>query len=446
MFGLHLWRVFVGGCIMVSFSCGAYGDDAVLAKRILGDARLTEVLERSRAILATGFTAGDGYGEVWIRDFATFIELSCEVYPLEAIRERLLMFFVFQGADGNILDGYIPREQANVKYAYIEAAGAPAYLGHKNTVETDQESSLIHGVCLYIEKTGDRSILDVVVEGKSVRERMAWAMDFLLEHRFDEEHGLLWGATTADWGDVQPEHEWGVVLDESSHRAIDIYDNALFVLALNDYLRVVEPEGEGAARWRKVRDEIKENVAKHLWDAERRKYRPHIYLSGSPFPEDLDEDAIYYHGGTAVAIQAGLLRVDEVAHAFERMEANVQASGAGSIGLTLYPPYPKGLFKNPSMARPYSYQNGGDWTWFGGRMVQALVAYGLVEEAYRAIEPMVERVIKNDGFYEWYTVKNRPRGSGTFRGSAGVLGKAILMLQDWAGSTCLQQEAPAGSK
>ena len=110
------------------------------------------------------------------------------------------------------------------------------------------------------------------------------------------------------------------------------------------------------------------------------------------------------------------------------MIANVRASGAGSIGLTLYPPYPKGFFENESMV-PYGYQNGGDWTWFGGRMIQALIQYGFVEEAYEQIQPMVKRVKANDGFYEWYTVDNEPRGSGTFRGSAGVLYKAIQMFE-----------------
>jgi hypothetical protein len=45
---------------------------------------------------------------------------------------------------------------------------------------------------------------------------------------------------------------------------------------------------------------------------------------------------------------------------------------------------------------------------------------------------MISRVQENDGFYEWYSVDNKPRGSGTFRGSAGVLGRAIEMLLTWA--------------
>ena len=81
---------------------------------------------------------------------------------------------------------------------------------------------------------------------------------------------------------------------------------------------------------------------------------------------------------------------------------------------------------------PYGYQNGGDWTWFGGRMIQQLARNGFVEEAYIHLLPMTERVVTNDGFFEWYTIENEPRGSGTFRGSAGVLYKAITMLESWA--------------
>ena len=111
------------------------------------------------------------------------------------------------------------------------------------------------------------------------------------------------------------------------------------------------------------------------------------------------------------------------------MIANVKASGAGSIGLTLYPPYPEGFFKNKSMV-PYGYQNGGDWTWFGGRMIQQLIKYGFTEEAYQQLIPMLKRVKENEGFFEWYTVENKPKGSKTFRGSAGVLYQSIMMLEE----------------
>lgn len=51
---------------------------------------------------------------------------------------------------------------------------------------------------------------------------------------------------------------------------------------------------------------------------------------------------------------------------------------------------------------------------------------------------MVKRVKGNNGFYEWYTVDNKPKGSGTFRGSAGVLYKVILMFEGYASSNELK--------
>jgi hypothetical protein len=45
---------------------------------------------------------------------------------------------------------------------------------------------------------------------------------------------------------------------------------------------------------------------------------------------------------------------------------------------------------------------------------------------------MVKRVKDNNGFYEWYSIDNKPRGSGTFRGEAGVLYTAIVMFEELA--------------
>jgi len=260
---------------------------------------------------------------------------------------------------------------------------------------------------------------------------MEWAMQFLMKERFSAEYGLIWGATTADWGDVQPEHGWGVDIDGNTHKAIDIYDNAMFVIALDNLIELL-PSTKN--QWLPIRHKLAENSRKHLWDIENQKFIPHIYLNGSPFPEDFNENEIYYFGGTAVAIEAGLLTKEEIRIAINEMISRVKQAGAHSIGLTLYPPYPNGFFVNKIMNPEYSYQNGGDWTWFGARMIYQLVNYGFAEDAYEQLLPMTERVVKNDGFYEWYTVDNKPKGSGTFRGSAGVLYTAILKLEDWANS------------
>jgi hypothetical protein len=86
------------------------------------------------------------------------------------------------------------------------------------------------------------------------------------------------------------------------------------------------------------------------------------------------------------------------------------------------------------MMYPYGYQNGGDWTWFGARMIMGLIDNGFIAEAYNELQPMLARVVENNGFYEWYTPAGEPMGSGTYRGEAGVLYKCNQMLREWAAS------------
>lgn len=414
---------------LLLFSCDSE-PNALLGTKINENKSFEYTKQRALEIVKTGFNAGDGYGEVWIRDYNTFIELSAEVFDSEELEENLLVFFRLQGEDGNIIDGFIPKEkavQSDVGYKYIYTDLEPNYAGHKNTVETDHEASLVQAVYKYVVKTGKKDFLKSKVGANTVAERLEKSMEFLMNHRWSEKYNMVYGATTADWGDVQHTHPWGVYITDDTHYCVDVYDNAMMLIALDNMMELIPST---KSKWGSIRENLAENTMKTLWDEKNQKFIPHVYLEKSPYPEDFNENEIYYHGGTAVAIEADLLSKEQIKVSLEKMIANVKASGAGSIGLTMYPPYPEWAFENKGMY-PYGYQNGGDWTWFGGRMIQQLVKYGFVQEAYEQLLPMTERVLKNKGFYEWYTVKNEPEGSGTFRGSAGVLNKAIEMLEDW---------------
>jgi glycogen debranching enzyme len=418
--------------LFMAFSCAAQINKKAskqLAGQIAKNEYIPFVKSKALEVMKAGFNAGDGYSEVWIRDYNTFIELAAQVYPKEELKENLLVFCRMQGEDGNIIDGFTPIEKVGkVEYDFSYSKLETRYAAHKNTVETDQESSLVQAVYKYIQLTGDNSILAEKVGDKTVAERLTWAMDFLMQNRFNQQYGLITGATTADWGDVQPEHGWGVDLDNNSHKTIDIYDNAMFLIALNNLTEMIPSAKQ---KWNPIKESIAQNCRKHLWDSVKQKFIPHIYLeNGSPFPADFNEKEIYYFGGTAIAIEAGLLSKKEIKVSLDEMIKRVKLAGAGSIGLTLYPPYPAGYFANKIMNPEYSYQNGGDWTWFGARMIQQLIRYGFTQEAYEQIQPMLKRVKDNNGFYEWYSVDNKPRGSGTFRGEAGVLYTAIVMFEN----------------
>ena len=412
-------------------SCAAPNPNQELAEAIRNDQSFHQVDSMARAVIGQGLNAGSGYSQIWARDMNTFIETACEITDPKVLREAILLFFALQQPNDEMIDGYVlkPDFTWNDTCPYYSDA-APEHVGFKNTVETDQETSLIQIVGKYIRKTGDKSILQQDVAGRTVMNRMEGMVDYLLRERYNEEYGLLFGAMTADWGDVQPNDDFGCDFNELSSRAIDVYDNAMFIIAL-DYLKEMSEDEATKTKWQNLRDKIAQNVRKHLWDDANKKFIPHIYLDPSPIPAGFDENKIHYHGGTTIAMEAGLLSKEEVGIVNAQMLENVRLSGMPSIGLTLYPTYPEDFFRG-WMEKPYHYQNGGDWTWFGGRTIQQLIAHGYVQEAYDEIRPMIDRVIQNKGFFEWYGMGNVPSGSGHFKGSAGTLAKAIEMFREWA--------------
>jgi hypothetical protein len=418
--------------LLAMSACMAPGNsNKELAKRILADENLTKVDSMARQLMKKGFYAGSGYQMVWSRDLNTFIEISCQEYDNSVIRENLLMFFHFQQGNGELLDGYVPREGFTWHDPdTYESQTAPGHIGFKNTVETDQESSLIQAIYKYISLTGDRTILEEMVAGKSVYDRLVWSLEYILSERFSEEFGLVTGATTFDWGDVQVEGGKVVDVDSLTHWSMDVYDNAMFAIALQNLVELSDKQAD-RAYWNAIHSSLMANIRKQLWDPDKQKFIPHVYIDASPFPKDFNENEIHYHGGTAVAIEAGVLERDEIAAVLSQMKKNVEESGAPSIGLTLYPPYPREVL-GERISSPYEYQNGGDWTWFGGRMIQQLIRYGMVEEAYELAKPMMDRVIANNGFFEWYRVDGTPAGSAEFKGSAGVLAVAIELFHEWA--------------
>jgi len=71
--------VSVGSLDAVGQGRPAASHDRELAESILSNPKLTAVLNKARNTLKTGLNAGDGYGEIWIRDLNTFIELALDL-------------------------------------------------------------------------------------------------------------------------------------------------------------------------------------------------------------------------------------------------------------------------------------------------------------------------------------------------------------------------------
>ena len=425
-----------------------------LIQAILHNDLFDRVLIRAESLFSDSLTAGDRYPEVWIRDFATFLKTACQLGKKDAVKDALSVFFCFQQSDGEILDGYAPGHRYSDTYHLLETTRYPDLRAHKNSVETDQESSLVLGVAEYVNATGDTAFLSEMIDGRTVLDRLTMAMNWVRTHRWDSARGLVWNATTLDWGDGQASTEWmesseGVPLTPEklpmltelgphSHPALCIYTNALYAMALDAMGHFSQLVGapDSAKTWQDQHRQVNAAIRQHLWDATRQKFYPHVYLDkGSPFPADFNEAQIYYHGGTGVALQAGLLNPREARHAYETMMENVRAAGARTVGLTVWPLYDVPALRNALFERPFYYQNGGDWPWFGARIPLGLLRCGCPQQAYDALLPIAQMVEDADGFYEWYRPDGTPTGSSGFRGAAGVTHQAITELRHWAKTT-----------
>lgn len=158
-----------------------------LAEKILNDHKLDTVLEKAKALLSKGFNAGDGYPQVWIRDLNTFIEISCQVYDHKTIRDNLLTFLYLQQPNGEIVDGYALK--GHVTWGDPNIYTSPydtLHVGFKNTVESDQETSLIQAINKYITIVHDTSILYEEIAGMPVLAHLGRSLDYLLKNRYSE--------------------------------------------------------------------------------------------------------------------------------------------------------------------------------------------------------------------------------------------------------------------
>jgi len=173
--------------------------DKSLAQAILRDSSLTRVDSMAHSLLQKGFNAGSGYSQVWVRDMNTFVETALQVVDPKEIRGAILVFFALQQPDNEIVDGYVLNKDFNwYDPNQYRSKADTAHVGFKNTVETDQETSLIQTVAKYVRVTGDTSILSENIAGQTVLERMGLMVDYLMKERYSKKYGLLWGAMTAD--------------------------------------------------------------------------------------------------------------------------------------------------------------------------------------------------------------------------------------------------------
>ena len=355
-----------------------------------------------------GFSAGTSYPQAWIRDTATLMFYARFYYPAGHLQAIVSHFLERQSPGGEVGD-------------WVDTAGR----SDKNTVESDQESSLV--LAAYQLALNDPGWLQRPLNGVIVFARLEKALDWLWRERFDPAYGLLWSGFTADWGDVERSYpdDRATKLSDRSRRAFSIYTQALFLQAGQRLLAMAErlQDEKCAERWRRRLQVIRRNCRRRLYLPEQGYFLIHRLVGREDFLTM--EKGILAVGGNAEAMRAGLMSRPEIERFIRVLEDRKKQFALRSVSFTLLPPYAQDFFLHPLLA-PWSYQNGGEWDWIGGRLVAALYQNGFRVKAEEYLREIVTKNLRDGNIFEWSDRAGNGRGASFYAGAAGVLGEAIL--------------------
>jgi len=394
------------------------------------EANRKEFAGRSGPVKAFG--AGARYPQVWLRDSATVVPLARYHYPAAYLTSWIEEHLANQAPDGG-LDDWIASGPPSAfvvdapRAREVFRLGAAAFTADKNTVEADQESSAVLAACQAFGITGDRAWLRKATGGVTVLDRADRALGFVLAKRFDGRLGLVTSGFSADWGDVSPAYpdQRAIYLDERTPLVAGLYTNALFAEAARclGELHQAADDTRGAERWRGVAAGVRSAANRHLWQEGGGFYRMHVPLVATGLPDD---SGVFATGGNAVALLSGIADERQARRVLAAAGERQRRFAVSTIAGTLLPPYRAGLFAHPAMREPWTYQNGGQWDWFGARLVLAAFERGQSAVARRWLVELARKAERNGGLHEWQTRDGEGRGSPTYAGSAGALAAAVF--------------------
>lgn len=360
----------------------------------------------------SGFVAGGGYPHVWIRDCNTTFHAARWFYGSASLDGCVYAHLARQRADGYVFD-------------WVDARGG----ADKNTVETDQETSLVQLASAVVRATGDREPYTNRAALSKLLEQLDGALGYVWRDKRDPTTGLVIGAHTIDWGDVE-------MHDGAKHPVthtglntvwtVDIYDQAMFVLAANAladlYTQLGNPSQ--AHLWRNRGIEIQGKTRKILWDDARGYFVMHKHIT--PYSHAFEEDDLFPMGGNTVAIEAGIATAAMARRIVNVVIERQALYGVSTVSGVLLPPYPDNTFKHNAAKEQWHYQNGGQWDWFGARLILQMYRLGMSDLATAKLDEIARKVSANQGIYEWDTRTGQPRGSAYFAGAAGGLARALV--------------------
>jgi hypothetical protein len=362
-----------------------------------------------------GFSAGSDYPAVWIRDTATFITYAKLYYPLETLAKSVELFMEHQSADGEVVD-------------WVDVSGET----DKNTVETDQESSLV--LAAYAIGKENSQWFHKEIKGKTVLDRLELALAWVWQNKRNPQYNLIYSGFTADWGDLENTYpdQRATKLSDRSTLVFSIYTQAKYIQAIDHLVKILKQTDETKNRekireWQDRSNTLKSQTQEHLYLEDKGYFITHIVPTAEKEKYFQMEKDMLAVGGNAEAIIAGLMDRDQIKRFLEVLEERRKEYQLRTVSFTLIPPYPEGFFPHHLLRYPWNFQNGGEWDWIGGRVVKSLFIKGFQNEAERYLLEIVKKNLANFCIFEWEDRRGTGRGAMFYVGAAGVIGEAILL-------------------
>jgi hypothetical protein len=373
----------------------------------------SEILDANGSIF--GFSPGSTYPQVWIRDTATFIAYAKRFYPMQTLARSVELFLEHQGADGEVVD-------------WVDVAGKTG----KNTVETDQESSLV--LAAYETGRENPQWFHKKVKGKTVLTRMEMALEWVWKNKRSPGHHLIYSGFTADWGDIENTYpdQRATKLSDRSTLVFSIYTQAKYIQAIDCLIKVFtqlysSEQKEGMQKWAERLFTLKSQSKTLLYLEDKGYFITHIVPSDSKGKYYRMEKEMLAVGGNVEAIIAGLMDRPQVERFLQVLQQKRKKYGLQTVSFTLIPPYPQGFFPHHLLTRPWSYQNGGQWDWIGARVVKALYLKGFKKEAEKYLLEIVRKNLDCFNINEWEDRSGSPQGADFYVGAAGLIGECIFL-------------------
>jgi hypothetical protein len=357
-----------------------------------------------------GLSPGSDYPQVWIRDTSTLIGYAKYHYPLHIFKNMLELFFKQQGIEGEIPD-------------WVDMSGR----SDKNTVSTDQESSLV--IAAYEIAVEQPIWLKKKIRSRTIWSRLEMALNWIWKNRRDPKWNLIYSGLTADWGDVENSYpdQRATKLSDRSTPVFSIYTQAKYLQAIEKMLKIFAylNKPDRVAIWKERYGILRQQTRKNLYMKDRGYFIIHMYpLSNRTLKMEKEILAV---GGNAEAILAGLMNSQEIRLFLKTLIKKQNELDLANCSFTLLPPYPEGFFPHPALSSPWLYQNGGQWDWIGGRLIKALFLFNFRDQARTFLEGIIKKNLKNHVIFEWEDRRGNPHWSSLFySGAAGVIGEAIL--------------------